>query len=272
MAKLTVFVYKRATSVLCFGLTHDDLYIGVYNNCKKNAASNPASSIRCSWKGVEIYSAKANTTSIVKEVAVSEVDFLLSPVDTCIDPPTEGYDVYVTMTSPMPYDSMVYMGEDTAYSTGRFSKSISGLSSTKIPAGLSTANGGQVLSLEPERTYYVSLYNGATKTTSASKTITLPMCQKSEVLGAYTDASNGDTPSSCVEIGTNLHRGKETSTVKKLQSFLYQKGFLLESPTGFYGDATIEAVKMYQGSRGITESGMVYEATRQMIKAESCGN
>ena len=37
MTIFTVLVYKRATSVLCFRLTHDDdLYVSEYNNYKKN--------------------------------------------------------------------------------------------------------------------------------------------------------------------------------------------------------------------------------------------
>ena len=82
------------------------------------------------------------------------------------------------------------------------------------------------------------------------------------VLGAST---------ACASLTRNLHRGDESSVTTQLQSFLYDKGFLKESSTGFYGDKTVEAVKAYQSSRGISPSGMVYEVTRAMIKRDSCG-
>ena len=42
--------------------------------------------------------------------------------------------------------------------------------------------------------------------------------------------------------------------------------------TGFYGDKTIGAVKDYQMAKGLPITGMVYDATRAAIKAETCGN
>ena len=75
---------------------------------------------------------------------------------------------------------------------------------------------------------------------------------------------------SCTDIKTNLHRGFETSQVSKLQEFLIEKGFLSEKATGFFGDLTIKAVKAYQQSLGLKETGMVYDLTRQAIKTETC--
>lgn len=82
-----------------------------------------------------------------------------------------------------------------------------------------------------------------------------------QVLGDYVE---------CVDITRNLHRGVESSQVMKLQTFLNQKGFLTESPTKFYGDKTIEAVKDYQSSKGLMITGMVYDLTRQSIKEDTC--
>jgi peptidoglycan hydrolase-like protein with peptidoglycan-binding domain len=75
---------------------------------------------------------------------------------------------------------------------------------------------------------------------------------------------------SCVTLKENLHRGAETDSVTKLQQFLADKGLLSEKPSGFFGDLTITAVKAYQKSLGLKETGMVYDATRQAIKDETC--
>lgn len=85
--------------------------------------------------------------------------------------------------------------------------------------------------------------------------------QKPVVLGDYT---------MCVDIPYNMHRGYEDNNVKNLQSFLVQKGLLTDIPSGFYGDKTVEAVKSYQSSKGLPVTGMVYNFTRQAIKAETC--
>jgi peptidoglycan hydrolase-like protein with peptidoglycan-binding domain len=82
------------------------------------------------------------------------------------------------------------------------------------------------------------------------------------VLGAYS--------TSCVNIMRNLHRGDESVFVSKLQDFLTQKGFLTEKTTGFYGDKTVEAVKEYQSSKGLSVTGMVYDLTRQAVQSETC--
>jgi hypothetical protein len=76
---------------------------------------------------------------------------------------------------------------------------------------------------------------------------------------------------SCTNLGKNLHRGNETDAVTMLQIFLVEKGFLKEKPSGFFGDLTIAAVKAYQRSLGIKETGMVYDVTREAIKQETCG-
>ena len=85
---------------------------------------------------------------------------------------------------------------------------------------------------------------------------------QSKVLGASVE---------CLNIQRNLHRGNESVEVKKLQTFLFRNEFLTETPTGFYGDKTIKAVKEYQSSKGISATGMVYEKTRSMITSHTCG-
>ena len=73
----------------------------------------------------------------------------------------------------------------------------------------------------------------------------------------------------CLNFAVNLHRGHEIPAVSKLQTFLQSKD-LLGEVTGFYGDKTVNAVKMYQESKGLPMTGMVYGATRAAIAADSC--
>jgi hypothetical protein len=91
------------------------------------------------------------------------------------------------------------------------------------------------------------------------------------VLGAFTSSTNVSTVA-CTKLTKNLYRGKEGSSVEALQNFLFQKGLLNEIPSGFYGDKTVDAVKVYQASAGLKVSGMVYEGTREAIMAETCHN
>jgi peptidoglycan hydrolase-like protein with peptidoglycan-binding domain len=74
----------------------------------------------------------------------------------------------------------------------------------------------------------------------------------------------------CVDLAFNFHRGYESNVVSKLQSFLIAQGFLTSEVTGFYGDKTVEAVKAYQESKGLPQTGMVYDFTRAAIVADSC--
>lgn len=74
----------------------------------------------------------------------------------------------------------------------------------------------------------------------------------------------------CVDLPINMHRGAESNDVKNLQAFLISKGLLTEAVSGFYGDSTVTAVRDYQLSKDLPVTGMVFDFTRQMIRAESC--
>lgn len=74
----------------------------------------------------------------------------------------------------------------------------------------------------------------------------------------------------CVEISKNLTKGNRSSFTSSLQAFLIQKGLLSGEPSGFYGDLTTSAVKAYQRSLGLPETGMVYDFTREAIRQETC--
>lgn len=75
---------------------------------------------------------------------------------------------------------------------------------------------------------------------------------------------------SCVDLPTNLTKGKESSSVLSLQNFLKEKGYLKAVPNGYYGAGTQNAVKLYQKSKGLTRSGQVFPLTRAAIKLDTC--
>jgi peptidoglycan hydrolase-like protein with peptidoglycan-binding domain len=74
----------------------------------------------------------------------------------------------------------------------------------------------------------------------------------------------------CVNLKRNFHRGDESDDTRLLQTFLISQEFMDGEMSGFYGDKTVEAVKRYQRIRGLPETGMVYDFTREMIMKETC--
>ena len=75
---------------------------------------------------------------------------------------------------------------------------------------------------------------------------------------------------SCVSLTTNLQKGTESSVVLSLQTFLYAKGILKATPNGYFGPATLNAVKIYQKNNGLSQVGNTGPATRAAIKKETC--
>ena len=74
----------------------------------------------------------------------------------------------------------------------------------------------------------------------------------------------------CVDLKSGLARGMETSNVLKLQTFLFEKGYLKAKPNGYFGGGTVAAVKAYQKSIGFEQAGSVGPGTRAAIKKETC--
>jgi hypothetical protein len=66
----------------------------------------------------------------------------------------------------------------------------------------------------------------------------------------------------------NLKYGQKNDQVNELQEFLYDKGFLTVSPTSFFGVLTLKAVKEYQLSQGLPNTGFVGQMTRSAINKE----
>lgn len=79
---------------------------------------------------------------------------------------------------------------------------------------------------------------------------------------------------SCVDLKKNMnYRARDVSTsgeVSILQKFLKTKGYLDSEPTGFFGPATLSAVKKFQSASNIFSTGFVGPLTRVGIKAISC--
>lgn len=75
---------------------------------------------------------------------------------------------------------------------------------------------------------------------------------------------------SCTDITRGLAKFHENSSVLALQRFLFDKGLLKATPNGYFGNATLAAVKAYQKSLGLEQVGNVGPATRAAIKKESC--
>lgn len=75
---------------------------------------------------------------------------------------------------------------------------------------------------------------------------------------------------SCTDIKNNLIKGNENTDVLRLQNFLYEKGFLSALPNGYFGNGTYNAVRKFQKSVGLSQSGGVLALTRVAIKRESC--
>lgn len=81
---------------------------------------------------------------------------------------------------------------------------------------------------------------------------------------SYTSAAQ------CLDLKTGLSRGVESSKVLALQNFLYEKGYLKAKPNGYFGGGTVSAVKIYQKSFNVEQSGNVGPTTRATIKKETC--
>lgn len=74
----------------------------------------------------------------------------------------------------------------------------------------------------------------------------------------------------CFDVKANLVRGAENLQVATLQNFLFTFGFLKPIPNGYFGPGTFQAVKLYQKSVGLPQTGGVYALTRQAIKNATC--
>ncbi len=92
---------------------------------------------------------------------------------------------------------------------------------------------------------------------------------------ADVDTSGQTVSSSCVDLSNNMrYRARDVNTsgeVSTLQDFLNANGYLSSEPTGFFGLATVKAVKNFQSASGFSPTGYVGPLTRGKINAMTCG-
>ena len=88
------------------------------------------------------------------------------------------------------------------------------------------------------------------------------------------DTSTG-SGSDCVTLDNNMrYRMRDASVngeVTDLQDYLISENYLSGQTTGYFGAATLKAVKSFQSANGLLSSGYVGPVTRAKIKSLSCG-
>lgn len=93
---------------------------------------------------------------------------------------------------------------------------------------------------------------------------------------SLTNNSSQNTSSGivCVDLSYDLYQGLSDSSkdksVSSLQNYLYKIGYIKVSPNGYFGPATLSAVKNYQLNNNISNTGRVGPATRKKIRDDSC--
>lgn len=133
---------------------------------------------------------------------------------------------------------------------------------------LPSQNFGKLVKTSPTTSYTISCIPSNGRPT-ITKTINVKVIRPEIKSGIGSSPAVLGDSTTCINIPRNLHRGTESGTVSMLQNFLVEKGYLSEA-TGFYGDKTVEAVKDYQASKGLPETGKVYTFTRQAMSEETC--
>jgi peptidoglycan hydrolase-like protein with peptidoglycan-binding domain len=81
---------------------------------------------------------------------------------------------------------------------------------------------------------------------------------------------NTASASSCVGLSTNLRIGMKSNEVTLLQNYLNTEGYNIGQATGFFGQRTLAAVKLFQIDTGLINSGFVGALTRNAIQKKSC--
>ena len=62
--------------------------------------------------------------------------------------------------------------------------------------------------------------------------------------------------------------GDENDTVTQIQTRLYELGYLAESPSGYFGGNTVDAVMLFQNANGLDITGEVDENTLAVLESE----
>jgi peptidoglycan hydrolase-like protein with peptidoglycan-binding domain len=77
---------------------------------------------------------------------------------------------------------------------------------------------------------------------------------------------------SCTVLTKTLSKGSENSEVLTLQQFLFDSGYLIVKPNGYFGQNTKVAVMAFQKKYNINQTGSVGQLTRAKIKEISCSS
>lgn len=75
---------------------------------------------------------------------------------------------------------------------------------------------------------------------------------------------------SCLDLQSDLSRGATNNSVMLLQRYLHESGYLKLTPSGYFGEATLFAVKNFQANSNIVSTGYVGPITRLSIKQKTC--
>lgn len=85
-------------------------------------------------------------------------------------------------------------------------------------------------------------------------------------IGIFTNAQT----TSCLSLKVDLNKGDSGNPVLILQNFLKSSGYLLVSPSGYFGSATQMAVKKLQSANSIFATGNAGVLTRALIQDKTC--
>lgn len=75
----------------------------------------------------------------------------------------------------------------------------------------------------------------------------------------------------CIDLKSDLKYGMNNSSVLSLQKYLVSINYLSATPNGYFGTATLAAVKKFQIDNSISGTGIVATLTRSVIQKKSCG-
>ena len=105
---------------------------------------------------------------------------------------------------------------------------------------------------------------------------TQPTYQPRQPAPLPTDAEDsGTSGNNCTMLNYNMkYRSRDAQTngeVSDLQDFLQSRGYLNSEPTGYFGLATVAAVKQFQLGAGISPTGTIGGVSRAKIRQLSCG-
>lgn len=123
---------------------------------------------------------------------------------------------------------------------------------------------------------FLTLFTLSTLFTNHTQAQTTLISNPYESVVSLTNNSSQTASSNttCTDLSYDLYQGLSDSSTDKsvlnLQNYLFKLGYLKASPNGYFGPATLLAVKNYQLNNNISNTGRVGPLTRKTIKNDSC--